>query len=161
MLVNECEKLIRWPIDCQFLWYRIFTLQHHLEHFLAEAGTLTRLMNVKVKHAHGQRWLCIAVLIEYVQVFHANFEQTCYTTTLCVVCEKKNSLERYIFNDDARFELHHRNAEPATCAVHEIARQTVSINRKPFYSLAARLFAQQVDDMIGVTKLLSGGHGLR
>ena len=76
MFPQEGEKFFARPVDCHLLWQEIFILQHVLEENLAQATSLSWLMDVKVQNTWCIDMASLTELIKDVEGFAADFKKT-------------------------------------------------------------------------------------
>lgn len=76
VLSQESQQLLARSVDRQLLGQEIFVLQHVLEENLAEAASLSRLVDVEVQDAWSVDVTGLAVFVEDVERFAADFEKT-------------------------------------------------------------------------------------
>lgn len=104
--MQKCDKFVGWPIDSKFLWYNIFPVEHQFEHLFSQASSLPWLMHIKIEDAHCGHLFCFAIFIKNIQVFRANFQKSCHTTTKTQLIPKHNFLSS---NDSIKSKLKHVN----------------------------------------------------
>lgn len=73
VLLQETEQLFRRTINGQRLGLNLFLVQHVLKQLAAQTATLPGLVHVKVQNARRCHIHRLAVLVEHVQRFVANF----------------------------------------------------------------------------------------
>jgi hypothetical protein len=82
VLSEESEELLARSVDRHLLGQEVLVLQHVFEENLAEATSLTRLVDVEVENAGCVDVTRLAELVEDVEGFAADFEESNHETTV-------------------------------------------------------------------------------
>lgn len=84
MLLQESEQLLRRSIDGHLFRMDVFLLEHVVEQLPTQSAALSRLVHVEIQHAGRRHIHRLAILVEHVQGFAADFQNAHDQSTMCL-----------------------------------------------------------------------------